>query len=157
MWFRYNASRSGVTARPRGSGRAADKRVTNHDGWEFNGLPTLVHTAIDGNTLCYWPPCRATAEEKKRLFLDLFSFFDRCMDHNQVKQDKCSDGNPLLRPCSCNVHSRHNDMMINEKINDLACFFYHSWQRVYSHYLHGELKRLGDTMFVLLFSRDDER
>lgn len=40
MWFRYNASRSGVTAPPLGSGRAADKRVTNHDGWEFNRLPT---------------------------------------------------------------------------------------------------------------------
>lgn len=28
-------------ARLLGSGRAADKRVTNHDGWEFNGVPTL--------------------------------------------------------------------------------------------------------------------
>lgn len=40
MWFRYNASRSGVTAAPLAGERAADRRVTNHDGWEFNELPT---------------------------------------------------------------------------------------------------------------------
>lgn len=34
-----------------GSGRAADKRVTNHDGWEFNGLPTLH--ALTGTSTNY--------------------------------------------------------------------------------------------------------
>ena len=30
-----------------GSGRAADKRVTNHDGWEFNGVLRTPHLESD--------------------------------------------------------------------------------------------------------------
>lgn len=54
MWFRYNASGSGVMVPPLGSGGAADRRVTNHDGWEFNGLPTIHTPGLDRNKLCGW-------------------------------------------------------------------------------------------------------
>lgn len=54
MWFRYNASRSGVMVPPLGSGGAADRRVTNHDGWEFNGLPTIHTPGLDRNKLRGW-------------------------------------------------------------------------------------------------------
>lgn len=54
MWFRYNAFRSGVMVPPLGSGGAADRRVTNHDGWEFNGLPTIHTAGLDRNKLCGW-------------------------------------------------------------------------------------------------------
>lgn len=67
-----------------GSGRAADKRVTNHDGWEFNGLLTLhtlssTGTNYTANHLVGW----SGGEDS---FVPRI-FFDTCMDHNQVRQD----------------------------------------------------------------------
>lgn len=63
-------------APPLGRGRAADKRVTNHDGWEFNGVPTL-HTELDGTN---YMADHLVAEDKNQLFLGYL--FDTCFEGN---------------------------------------------------------------------------
>lgn len=86
MWFRYNASRSGVMVPPLGSGGAADRRVTNHDGWEFNGLPTIHTPGLDRNKLRGWQggqPWRRKRVGGFWLFpCQLFSHTDKIFNQN---------------------------------------------------------------------------
>lgn len=78
MWFRYNASRLGVMATLLGRGRAADKRVTNHDGWQFNGLPTL-QTFSKTNDVA-----KHHAGSNRRF---PYRIFNASIDYNWVRQD----------------------------------------------------------------------